>query len=46
MMQALGATPVTIDSSETYLALQQKAVDGLDFPLPDLEATRIYQVVK
>ena len=46
MMKALGAIPIVIDIAETYLALQQKTVDGLDLPLLSLLTQNFYQVAK
>jgi len=42
--RALGASPVALDPTEIYLALQQKVVDGLEFPLPDFIANKMYEV--
>lgn len=44
--RALGASPVALDPAEIYLALQQKVVDGLEYPLPDLVAFKFYEVAK
>jgi tripartite ATP-independent transporter DctP family solute receptor len=44
--RALGASPVALDPTEIYLALQQKVVDGLEFPLPDFIANKMYEVAK
>jgi tripartite ATP-independent transporter DctP family solute receptor len=44
--RALGASPVALDPAEIYLALQQKVVDGLEYPLPDLFAIKLYEVAK
>jgi TRAP-type transport system periplasmic protein len=43
---ALGAIPVTIDSSESYIALQQHTVDGLDGNLDSLTTRKMYVVTK
>ena len=45
-MRALGAIPVPTASAEVYVALAQKTVDGLDYPLPQLLSTKISNVVK
>ena len=44
--RALGASPVAMDPSELYLAVQQGVVDGFEFPLPDLVAQKLYEVAK
>ena len=44
--RALGASPVAMDPSELYLALQQGVVDGFEFPLPDMVAQKLYEVAK
>jgi len=44
--RALGASPVALDPAEIYLALQQKVVDGLEYPLPDLVSVKMYEVAK
>lgn len=46
MMRALGAVPVVIDFSETYTALAQNTVDGLEIPPPTALSTKIYEVIK
>ncbi|MGD1066589.1 MAG: TRAP transporter substrate-binding protein [Vulcanimicrobiaceae bacterium] len=46
IMKALGAVPTIIDFSETYLALQQRVVDGLDIPPPTVLTTKLYEVLK
>ena len=46
MFQALGAIPVTIDMSETLLALSQKTVDGSDFVLDSIANGKFYVAVK
>ena len=46
MMRALGAVPVVIDFSETYTALAQNTVDGLEIPPPTVLSTKVYEVVK
>ncbi len=42
----LGANPVAMDPSELYLAVQQGVVDGFEYPLPDLVAQKMYEVIK
>jgi len=44
--QALGASPIALDTSEIYLALQQGLVDGFDYALPDLVDQKLYEVSK
>jgi tripartite ATP-independent transporter DctP family solute receptor len=44
--QALGAVPVTINFNETYTALLQHVVDGVDTPLPVFTAAKFYTVAK
>jgi C4-dicarboxylate-binding protein DctP len=44
--RALGANPVALDSAEIYLAMQQKVVDGLEYPLRDLLDVKLYEVSK
>jgi TRAP-type transport system periplasmic protein len=46
MFKALGAIPIAIDGSEVYLALAQKTVDGLEFPLPTAASFKVYEVTK
>ena len=35
-----------MDPSELYLAMQQGVVDGFEYPLPDLVAQKMYEVIK
>ena len=35
-----------MDPSELYLATQQGVVDGFEYPLPDLLALKMYEVIK
>jgi C4-dicarboxylate-binding protein DctP len=42
--KALGASPVALDPSELYLALQQGVVDGFEYPLPDVVDQKMYEV--
>lgn len=46
MFKALGAIPVALDGTEVYLALSQKTVDGLEFPLPTSVTFKVYEVCK
>jgi TRAP-type transport system periplasmic protein len=46
MFKALGAIPVALDGTEVYLALSQKTVDGLEFPLPTSVNFKVYEVCK
>ena len=46
MFKALGANPVVLDSAEIYLGLQQKVVDGLEYPVPDMIDAKLYEVAK
>ncbi len=46
MFRTLGANPVVLDSAEIYLGLQQKVVDGLEYPVPDLIDAKLYEVSK
>lgn len=42
--RALGASPVALDPSELYLALQQGVVDGFEYPLPDIVDQKLHEV--
>jgi tripartite ATP-independent transporter DctP family solute receptor len=44
--RALGANPVALDPSEIYLGIQQKVVDGMEYPLPDIIDQKMYEVTK
>ena len=44
--RALGASTVSLDPSELYVALQQGVVDGFEYPLPDLVSVKLYEVSK
>jgi tripartite ATP-independent transporter DctP family solute receptor len=44
--RALGANPVVLDSAEIYLGMQQKVVDGLEYPIPDMIDFKLYEVSK
>ena len=46
MFKLLGADPVVLDSAEIYLAMQQKTVDGLEYPVPDMIDAKLYEVSK
>ena len=46
MFKAVGAIPVALDGTEVYLALSQKTVDGLEFPLPTSVTFKVYEVCK
>jgi tripartite ATP-independent transporter DctP family solute receptor len=46
MFKALGASPTSINWSETYSALQTKIVDGQENPLAVIYANKIYEVQK
>jgi tripartite ATP-independent transporter DctP family solute receptor len=44
--KSLGAVPVSIDVSEIYIALSQRAVDAVEVPLISLVAGKYYEVAK
>jgi tripartite ATP-independent transporter DctP family solute receptor len=44
MFQALGASPISINFSEEYSALQTKIADGQENPLNILEIAKLYEV--
>ena len=44
--RAMGANPTPIALGEAYLALQQRAVDGLENPLPTIHAFKFHEVSK
>jgi tripartite ATP-independent transporter DctP family solute receptor len=44
--RALGANPIVLDSAEIYLGVQQKVVDGLEYPVPDMINAKLYEVSK
>jgi tripartite ATP-independent transporter DctP family solute receptor len=46
LFKALGASPVTIDFNELYLALQTKIADGEENPLAFVDAGKLYEVQK
>jgi tripartite ATP-independent transporter DctP family solute receptor len=43
---AWGANPTPIDFGQTYSALQQGVVDGVALPIPIVEGSKFYEVVK
>ena len=46
MFTALGASPASINISETYSALQTRIVDGQENPLAVIETAKFYEVQK
>jgi TRAP-type C4-dicarboxylate transport system substrate-binding protein len=44
--KALGANPTPVSFAEIYLALQTKAVDGQENPLPTVKNSKWYEVTK
>ncbi|KMO40808.1 ABC transporter substrate-binding protein [Methylobacterium variabile] len=46
LFKALGASPTTINLAETYAALQTRVADGMENSLPQIEATKVYEVQK
>ncbi|MDR3078058.1 MAG: sialic acid TRAP transporter substrate-binding protein SiaP [Planctomycetota bacterium] len=44
--RAMGANPTPIAYSEAYLALQQRAVDGLENPLVSIQSMKFFEVAK
>ncbi|TGE01347.1 TRAP transporter substrate-binding protein [Methylobacterium nonmethylotrophicum] len=46
LFRSLGASPVTINLAETYAALQTRIADGMENSLPQIEATKVYEVQK
>jgi TRAP-type transport system periplasmic protein len=44
--QALGAIPATIDLSETFTALQQHVIDGIDSSVAAVTEVKYYTIVK
>jgi tripartite ATP-independent transporter DctP family solute receptor len=46
MFQALGASPISINFSEVYSALQTKIAEGQENPLTLIQITRLYEVQK
>jgi len=45
VVQALGATPVSLSSAEQFIALQRGTIDGLIYPIYSLKAYEYYEVV-
>lgn len=46
MFESLGGSPVPMAWGETYTAVQQGALDGLEIPLSVIDATKVYDVTK
>jgi len=46
LFQSLGASPVTINASELYTALQTKVADGQENPLGNIQTMKLDQVQK
>ena len=46
LFQSLGASPITINASELYTALQTKVADGQENPLGNVQTMKLYQVQK
>ncbi|MFW8566252.1 DctP family TRAP transporter solute-binding subunit [Orrella sp. 11846] len=46
MYEALGGNPVPMAWSETYTAVQQGALDGLEIPLSVIDSTKSYEIAK
>ncbi len=46
LFNALGASPVSINFSETYAALQTKVAEGEENPLAIIETAKLYEVQK
>ncbi|MGE8317697.1 MAG: TRAP transporter substrate-binding protein DctP [Comamonas sp.] len=44
--KGLGASPTPINWPETFMALQQRTVDGQDNPISVIEAAKLYEVQK
>jgi C4-dicarboxylate-binding protein DctP len=44
--RALGASTVAMDPAELYVAMQQGVIDGFEYPLPDLLAFKLNEVIK
>ncbi|MDR2324735.1 MAG: TRAP transporter substrate-binding protein [Acidovorax sp.] len=44
--KGLGASPTPINWPETFMALQQRTVDGQDNPISVIEASKLYEVQK
>ena len=46
MYEALGGSPVPMAWGETYTAVQQGALDGLEIPLSVIDSTKSYEITK
>lgn len=46
MFRAIGANPSPIAWPETFTAVQQKAVDGLEIPIPVIHQNKYYEVTR
>ncbi|CAM4101883.1 TRAP transporter substrate-binding protein [Bordetella tumulicola] len=46
MYKALGGSPVPMAWGETYTAVQQGALDGLEIPLSVIDSTKSYEITK
>ena len=46
MAEAWGTRPTPMNMSEVYLGLRQNVVDGMEGPLPNVEASKLFEVVK
>ncbi|HLR12960.1 MAG TPA: TRAP transporter substrate-binding protein, partial [Burkholderiaceae bacterium] len=46
MYESLGGSPVPMEWGETYTAIQQGALDGMELPLAVADATKSYEVTK
>jgi len=44
--RALGASTVAMDPAELYVSMQQGVIDGFEYPLPDLLAFKLNEVIK
>jgi tripartite ATP-independent transporter DctP family solute receptor len=44
--KALGANPTPISFGDIYMALQTKAIDGQENPLPNTKSSKFYEVTK
>lgn len=45
IMEALGASPISISGAEQYLALQRGTADGTDYPWYTMEQYKFYEVL-
>src|SRR3546814_16909570 len=46
MYEALGGSPVPMAWGETYTAVQQGTLDGLEIPLSVIDSTKSYEITK